>query len=64
MKKIWKRVALAALIFLVAGGICLCVSLYLGGSLNRLYQNAAVQPLLEQLSSEHILDLLSALLGQ
>ena len=63
MKKIWKAIFLTALILCVAGGICVGVSYFMGGSVDKLYQNSTAQPVLEMLSPERIITSIAAFFG-
>jgi len=63
MKKIWKAVGLTAGILCAVGILCVGVSVFLGGTVESLYQNEAAAYALDKLSLESIVSGLSALLG-
>lgn len=63
MKKVWKVVFLISVILCVAGVICIGVSYFLGGSLDKLYQSKIALPVLEMLSPSNIISSLMALIG-
>lgn len=63
MKKIWKAVFLTAVILCVVGAICIGVSYFMGGNMDKLYQNKAALPILEMLSPENIVSSITAFFG-
>ena len=63
MKKIWKIVALTAVILLIAGVVCIGVSYFLGGSFSVLYENKTVLSLLYMFSPESIIGSITAFFG-
>jgi len=63
MKKIWKIVALTAVIVLLAGAVCIGVSYFLGGSVSSLYENKGVLSLLDTFSPGNIISSITAFFG-
>jgi hypothetical protein len=63
MKKIWKAVGLTAGILCTVGLICVGASVFLGGTLESLYQNEAAAYALDKLSLQSIVLSLATLFG-
>ena len=63
MKKTWKVIGLTTGILCAVGLICVGASLFLGGTLESLYQNEAAAYALDKLSLQSILLSLATLLG-